>query len=128
MSRIAIYPKKLRDGTPFGFSFGWFIKDKKGEYILSFGNCSTREKVHEILAREKPDVELIDLDYTPPNIDNPKQWRTDKNDKGEEYFIHFPCGLKSYHPDDIKNKYCAACHTFPEDEANRAKLEARHAE
>ena len=45
-----------------------------------------------------------------------------KNEKGEQYFMHDICGRKSYHPEDIKHKYCAVCHTFPEDEEKRASL------
>jgi hypothetical protein len=48
--------------------------------------------------------------------------RTDEN--GNQYFIHFICGLRSYNQNDIKFKYCANCHTFPEDQEKFEKLEA----
>jgi hypothetical protein len=25
------------------------------------------------------------------------------------------CGLKSFHPDDVKNRYCGKCHVFHEE-------------
>lgn len=44
------------------------------------------------------------------------------DDNGQQYFTHFICGRKSYNPNDIKFKYCAVCHTFPEDEEKRATI------
>jgi ribosomal protein L37E len=38
------------------------------------------------------------------------------DEKGNQYFTHLKCGRKSYNPNDIKFKYCAVCHTFPEQE------------
>ena len=40
----------------------------------------------------------------------------DKDEKGNEYFLHVPCNRKSYNVNDIRFKYCAVCHTFPKDE------------
>jgi hypothetical protein len=57
---------------PFGFSLGWYFKDDKGEYCIVFGNCKTREHANEVLKREKPDVELVNLDYEPPTYSNKK--------------------------------------------------------
>lgn len=44
------------------------------------------------------------------------------DEKGRQYFIHFRCGLRSYNSNDIKYKYCTACHTFPEDERFKVQL------
>lgn len=44
------------------------------------------------------------------------------DEKNREYFIHFKCGRKSYHPNDIRYRYCAVCHTFPEDQRLQAMI------
>lgn len=46
--------------------------------------------------------------------------KTDEKDR--EYFIHFVCGRRSYNPNDIRFKYCAVCHTFPDDERKKFQL------
>ena len=124
-AQIAIYPRTLKAKIRFGYSFGWYRKEKGwGEYILSFGNCKTRGQAIEVIKKSHPEAEIVNLDYTPRNRLNSHSWVIDINENDEQYFLHYPCGLKSYHPEDIKNKYCAACHTFPEDEEKRAKLES----
>lgn len=45
-----------------------------------------------------------------------------KDDKGREYFTHLKCGRRSYNPNDIRYKYCAVCHTFPDDERKKLLL------
>jgi RNase P subunit RPR2 len=32
------------------------------------------------------------------------------------------CGMTSYHPDDIKNRYCGNCHEFIPKEALRGQV------
>lgn len=44
------------------------------------------------------------------------------DEKGHQYIYHTSCARRSYNPNDIKNKYCAVCHTFPEDSARRKAL------
>lgn len=46
-----------------------------------------------------------------------------KNENGEEYIIHHKegCERKSYHPEDIKHKYCAVCHKFLRDDLSWVK-------
>ncbi len=48
-----------------------------------------------------------------------------KNENGEEFIIHHNegCERKSYHPEDIKQKYCAVCHTFLVDNLLSTKYE-----
>jgi hypothetical protein len=35
------------------------------------------------------------------------------------------CGRTSHNPTDVRERYCGACHTFPEDRATAAYLERR---
>ena len=35
-------------------------------------------------------------------------------DAGREWILCFECGLKSYHPVDVKRLYCGHCHRFHE--------------
>lgn len=44
------------------------------------------------------------------------------DDKGRQYFVHLRCGHPSYNPNDIRFKYCAVCHTFPEEQRQQALL------
>lgn len=37
-----------------------------------------------------------------------------KNSSEQEFIKCLKCGLKSFHPVDIKKKYCANCHIFHE--------------
>lgn len=38
----------------------------------------------------------------------------DVDDRGESYFECYLCDLRSYHPDDIRHKYCGFCCVFHE--------------
>ncbi len=57
MQRIAIFPVFIR-GMAMGFSFGWLLESN---YCLVWGNCKTREKANELLKREYPKAEIINL-------------------------------------------------------------------
>lgn len=33
----------------------------------------------------------------------------------QEWIQFWPCGVKSYHPDDIRERFCGRCHQFIKD-------------
>jgi ribosomal protein L37E len=35
-----------------------------------------------------------------------------RNEKGQESIRCRLCGRESFHPDDVKERYCAFCHVF----------------
>ena len=43
-----------------------------------------------------------------------KYYRIGTDEKGYEYIACKICGMKSYHSEDIKHKYCGNCHEFLE--------------
>ena len=63
---ICIYPNPIS-----GFSYGWYMLED--DYVISFGNCKTREMANEMLKRERPDCELINVDWL-PNMFERKKW------------------------------------------------------
>src|SRR5262245_3231344 len=41
---------------------------------------------------------------------------------GEQFITCSLCGLRSYHPRDVEERYCGKCHVFHEDEAHAADV------
>jgi len=53
---------------------------------------------------------------------DPKQsrWRIIRWGTGDRGYIGIrfePCGVQSFHPEDVRNRYCAFCHCFIQMEA-----------
>ena len=66
------------------------------------------------MMREKFGLENVDEDafgeaylYSQQEV---ATYELDENERGEKFILCKVCGLRSFHPKDIENKFCGNCH------------------
>ena len=66
----------------------------------------------ELIGAGGPRIELLEGDR-PARITS--EYVTGMNKAGDWFIIHRACGLRSYNPNDVANRYCGKCKVFIED-------------